>query len=306
MDWIELKLTVAADDFELVGDIVTMAAPYGYYAEDYRDLVNEVKSIANIDLIDEELLGKDASKCVFHIYLSESDSPTEITAFLTERLRAAGVAYELDDLAAKSEDWADGWKKYFKTTPVGERLLIKPSWEREPEDKDGREMIILDPGAAFGTGTHETTRLCLEALEKIVKKGDKTLDIGCGSGILSVASVKLGASTAVGVDIDPLAVKAARDNADKNGCPEPIVTVIEGDLTDKVEGRYDLVLANIAADAVIALTPGIRRFMNEGAYYLASGIIDSRVDEVKKVLADNGFDIVKTDTMGVWTCFTVR
>ncbi|MBQ6903421.1 MAG: 50S ribosomal protein L11 methyltransferase, partial [Lachnospiraceae bacterium] len=165
-----------------------------------------------------------------------------------------------------------------------------------------RKVLNLEPGVAFGTGTHETTRLCLEALEQRLRPGDKMLDVGCGSGILSVAGMLLGASSANGVDIDRLAVKVAKENGRLNGFTEPAFTMLHGNLTDRINGKYQIVTANIVADAIIMLTPSVIEFLDDGAAYIVSGIIDTREDEVKECLLRNGFTIVDRRTESGWVC----
>ena len=167
-------------------------------------------------------------------------------------------------------------------------------------------MLSIDPGMAFGTGGHDTTRLVLEALEDAVSPGAQLLDVGCGSGILSIAALLLGAEKAVGVDIDPLAVKTARENGELNGFTPPVLTILHGDLVDKVEGRYDVVAANIVADAIIALSPSIPRFLKPGGVYIASGIIDTREAEVLSALASCGFAVETRREHGGWLCLTLR
>ena len=206
MDWTEVTISVNAKDVDKAGDIANMVVPYGIYIEDYSNLEEEAWEIAHIDLIDEDLLQKDRSKALIHIYISPEESPAEAVAFLRERYTAEGIESEISLDSCVEEDWINNWKQYFKPIPVGEKLLIRPTWE-EVQDSSGRIVLDLDPGLAFGTGTHETTRLCMELLEKYVQPGMDVLDVGCGSGILSVAALLLGAEKAVGVDIDELAVK---------------------------------------------------------------------------------------------------
>lgn len=305
MDWTEIKIKIPAEFVDRAGDIAGMAAPYGIYIEDYRFLEREAFEIARIDLIDDELLRKDREVGIVHIYISPEENPEEAMQFLSERLNSEGIGFELLQSVCRDEDWENNWKAYFKPVAVGERLLIRPVWEDE-YDARGRVVLNLEPGAAFGTGTHETTRLCLEALEGYVTEGTRTLDIGCGSGILSVAALLLGAKEATGVDIDKTAVRAAAENGALNGFAAPRYTVLHGDLTNKVQGKYDLILANIVADAIIALSADVRRFMNEGAVYIVSGIIDPRENEVREALLENGFEIVNRREEGGWLCFEAK
>ena len=167
-------------------------------------------------------------------------------------------------------------------------------------------MLTLEPGVAFGTGTHETTRLCMESLEKHVFAGCEMLDVGCGSGILSVAGMLLGAGSVTGVDIDRLAVKVAVENGKMNGFSAPEFNMLHGDLTDKISGKYDVVTANIVADAIIKLTPAIKAFLKEGAVYIVSGIIDTRENDVLPVLEENGFTVTERRTEAGWVCLTCK
>jgi len=188
---------------------------------------------------------------------------------------------------------------------VGERLLIQPAWQ-PAADPGNRAVLLLEPGLAFGSGSHATTRLCMEALERHITPGCVVLDIGCGSGILSVATVLLGAGTALGVDIDPMAVQNARENADRNGMGERQACFVQGDLARDITGRYDVIVSNIVADAIIALAPCVRGFLREGGVWISAGIIDTRAAEVLDVLAREGFVVAEQQEQEGWACITAR
>ena len=305
MDWTEIKITVNADDVDRAGDIAHMAVPYGIYIEDYRTLEEEAWQIARIDLIDEDLLAKDRTKGIVHIYISPEENPAEAVSFLSERLTAEGIAHELDEAVCKNADWENNWKKYFKPMPVGKRLLIRPIWEQEFDAGD-RAVIHLEPGLAFGSGTHDTTRLCLESIENYAEKGKTMLDIGCGSGILSVAGLLLGADSAVGVDIDALAVKTAKENGETNGFSEPQFTVLQGSMTDKVSGKFDIIAANIVADIIVMLCENVKNYMNPDAVFITSGIIVPREDDVVAAFEKNGLEIIARHESGGWLCFETK
>ena len=305
MDWTEIKITVNADDVDRAGDIAQMVVPYGIYIEDYRNLEQEAWEIARIDLIDEDLLAKDRTKGVVHIYISPEENPAEAVSFLTERLTAEGISNEIDESVCKNADWENNWKKYFKPMPVGEKLLIRPIWEQE-YDAGERAVLHLEPGLAFGSGTHDTTRLCLETLEKYAAPGKSVLDIGCGSGILSVACLLLGADSALGVDIDALAVKTAKENGKTNGFSEPRFTVLQGSTTDKVTGKYDIIAANIVADIIINLCKDVKNYMNPDAVFITSGIIEPREDDVLRAFGENGLEVIARHESGGWLCFEAR
>ncbi len=303
--WTEVCITVPQADTDRAADIANMLIPYGLYIEDYSDLEWGAREIAHIDLIDEDLLAKDRTRSLIHLYLSPEDNPAEALAFLGERLTAAGIDHEVVTNAVHTEDWANNWKQYFKPLPVGEKLLICPTWETIPEGNT-RTVLPIDPGMAFGTGSHETTRLVLEAIEKTLTADTTVLDVGCGSGILSIAAILLGAKSALAVDIDPLAVKTAIENGERSGLSEPQYTVVEGDLVDKVSGQFDLVVANIVADAIIMLSPAVKPFVKDGGTYIVSGIIDTREAEVVAALAACGFIIETRYEDRGWLCFVCK
>lgn len=301
--WTEIKVSVLSKDIDRASDIANIVVPYGIYIEDYRNLEQEIEDIAHIDLIDEELLQKDKKTAAVHIYLEPGVSPKEAVAFLGERYSAEGIEHSIELLDCAEEDWRNNWKKYFNPIPVGEKLLIRPSW-RDDYNPGNRKVLNIDPGLAFGTGGHETTRLCLEMCEKYLKDGDKVLDVGCGSGILGIAALLMGAGSAVGVDIDETAVRTARENAALNGV-ENRFSAVCGSFTDKVEGKYDIVLANIVADAIMFLSEGIEKFMKQDAVYIMSGIIDTRADEVKKSVS-RYFEIIEEHIDNGWACFAAK
>lgn len=303
MDWTEIIAEVDACDVELAENIAVMTVPYGIYTEDYSSLEEEVLEIAKIDLIDEDLLAKNRETAKIHIYISPEDNPAEATAFLEERFRAENIHFKILTDKCDVEGCLDNWKKYFYPIEIGEKLLIRPVW-RDDYDPKGRTVLHLEPGIAFGTGTHETTRLCLEALEKHIYDGASVLDVGCGSGILAVASLLLGAKSAIGIDIDELAVKASIENAERNSVADRY-TAIHGNLADEVTGTYDIITANIVADAIIMLSGDIEKHMNKDTIYIMSGIIDSRLDDVL-VKLPKSLEIIETRTEKGWYCLSAK
>lgn len=303
MDWTEISVEVKTKDIDSAAAIANMTVPYGIYIEDYSGLEEEVMEIAHGDLIDEELLQKDRDVAKIHIYIDPEDNIGEAVQFLTERLTAAAIDYQIDQSSVKEDDWLNNWRRFFKPMPIGDRLLINPSWYTDTDPK-GRAVLNIDPGLAFGTGKHETTRLCLETLERYIKGGEKVLDVGCGSGILGIAAVLLGAQSAFGVDIDTTAVKTANENAALNHVDKRFYA-IAGDLVDKVQGKYDIIVANIVADAIIALSASVKAFMKPDSVYIVSGIIDTRADDIKNAIAGH-FDIMEEITMGGWYCFVLK
>ncbi len=303
MDWTEIIVEVDASRLEEAESIANMTVPYGIYIEDYSMLEEEVMQIAHIDLIDEDLLKKDRTKGLIHIYISPEENPNEAVSFLRERLTAENIGFNIVSGACDVESCLENWKKYFYPINVGKRLLIRPVW-RDDYDPQGRIVLDLEPGLAFGTGTHETTRLCLEALEKYTPKGARMLDVGCGSGILSVAALLLGADSATGIDIDELAVKASIENAQRNGVAGRY-TGIHGNLAEKAEGTYDIITANIVADAIIMLSGDIEKFMDKNTVYIMSGIIDTREQDVLDRLPEDLEIIERFEEKG-WICLAAR
>lgn len=303
MEWTEIIISLDRDNLETAEAIAHMLVPYGFYIEDYASMIEEVMEIAHIDLIDEELLKKDKNKALIHVYISPEENPAESVAFLRERFSEEGIKNEIETTGCDEMDWRNNWKQFFFPIPVGEKLLIRPTW-RDEYDAGERKVINIDPGMAFGTGNHETTRLCLSCLEKFVKKGDTVLDVGCGSGILSIASILLGAERAFGVDIDPTAVRTADENAEVNNVTDKC-EFVAGNLTDKVSGTYNVVVANIVADAIIMLSKDVRKFMNPESVYIMSGIIDSRKDEVLSAI-NKDFEVINIFEEAGWVCIAAK
>lgn len=298
MEWTDIRLTVAKADAEQAEAAATMIAEGGIYIEDYSDIEEQVEQIAHVDLIEQELLDKPRDIVIIHMYLEPSAQPAETLALIAARMEAAGIAYTVETEGVEQEDWQNGWRKYYHPMDVGERLAIVPSWQ---EYETGRTKLVLDPGLAFGTGGHETTYLCLEALDRLVRGGERVLDIGTGSGILAIAALKLGAAAAEGVDIDPVAVRTAGENAALNGVSGRL-KVLVGDLSDQASGTYQIVTANIVANAIISLAPAVPGLLAEGGVFIASGIIDTRRDEVAAALQAAGLAVRELHEKRGWVC----
>ena len=302
MEWTDIRLTVSKADAEAAEAVATMIAEGGIYIEDYSDIEEQVEQIAHVDLIEQELLDKPRDTVIIHMYLEPGDSPVETLALIAARMEAAGIPYTSETEGVEQEDWRNGWRKYYHPMDVGQRLAVVPSWQ---DYETSRVKLILDPGLAFGTGGHETTNLCLEVLDERVRGGERVLDIGTGSGILAIAALKLGAAVAEGVDIDPVAVRTAGENAALNGVADKL-TVLVGDLSDKASGRYDIITANIVANAIMALAPAVPGLMADDAVFIASGIIDSRKDEVIAALEAAGLAVLEVKEKRGWECIVCK
>ncbi len=296
MQWTDIKTIVPAKYAETAEDIASGISGGGIYIEDYRDLEQQVQEIAHIDLIDEDLLNKDRSTVIVHLYIAPDENPAEIVELMKDRLARTETPYEMQLVGVEQEDWETGWKAYYHPMTIGNRLAIVPSWEDFDTD---RIKITLDPGMAFGTGTHETTALCLSVLDDIVKGGERVLDIGTGSGILAIAALKLGASKAEGVDIDPMCVRTAGENAALNGVEDNFKVLI-GDLSDKASGTYDIICANIVANAIKMLVPHVPALMKPDGIFMASGIIDTRKDEVVAAIEATGLRVAEVKEDNGW------
>lgn len=303
--WTEIAITVSTADIEKAGNIANMVVPYGIYIEDYSALEKETLEIAHIDLIEQSLLEKDRTKGIIHVYVNPHENPLEAVSFIKERLESEEISFEITIADCRTEDWVNNWKQYFHPMPIGNKLLIRPTWE-DQYDPQGRTILHIEPGLAFGTGSHPTTKLCLETLENYINENSTVLDIGCGSGILSIASLLLGAKSAFGVDIDKLAVKTALENAKENGFEPPVFNAVNGNLSDKVTGKYNVIVANIVADIIMDFNKEVGNFLDKDGVYITGGIIDSRKDEVIYSFEQNGFEIIENFEEKGWNVFVCK
>ena len=274
MEWTDIRLTVAKSDADNAEAVATMIAEGGIYIEDYSDIEQQVAEIAHVDLIEQELLDKPRDRVIIHMYLEPGASPVETLALISARMEAAGIAYTVETEGVEQEDWQNGWRKYYHPLEIGKRLAVVPSWQEYDTD---RVKLVLDPGLAFGTG----------------------------SGILAIAALKLGAAVAEGVDIDPVAVRTAGENAALNGVQDQL-TVLVGDLSDKASGQYNIITANIVANAILSLAPAVPGLMADGAAFIASGIIDTRKDEVIAGLEQAGLAVVEVKEKRGWECIVCK
>lgn len=303
MDWTEISVTVDSAKTDEAAAIANMVVPYGIYIEDYSCLEADALEITHDVFIEQELLEKDRTKSIIHMYIAKEENAREAVAYLAERFNAVGIEHEILSCFVDDADWNENWKKYFKAFTVGERLAVCPSWE-EFDNAENRTVISLDPAAAFGTGAHATTSMCLSVLERKVTPETRVLDIGTGSGILAIAAALLGAEKGVGVDIDEQSVKTAKENAERNNVSENIEFFV-GDLADKVSGKYDIVCANIVADVIMRLFQNVGLFMEDNAILIISGIIDMRSSEVEESALTHGFKIIESHEKEEWRAYVL-
>ncbi len=304
MNWTEISIKISSKDIDIASSIANECVPYGIYIEDYSDLIEQSWEIAHVDLIEQDLLDKNRNEAVVHLYISEEDNAYEAINFISEQLKFANVDFEILEDNVDDTNWLDGWKKYFKPIEIGDKLVVCPSWEEYNNDNN-KTIISIDPGAAFGTGTHATTSLCLGILEKHVNSESTVLDIGCGSGILGISSVLLGAKYSDGVDIDSQAVKTANENAEINSVADK-TNFFVGDLLDKIKSKYNVICANIVADVIIELLENVHLFLEEDGILITSGIIDSRENDVLDAFNKFGYKILESYKKDNWRAFVCR
>ena len=288
-EWTQVKVTVKLERLDDLVAIMSMVSN-NLQIEDYSDI--DLKTCYG-DLIDESILNADKTIASVSVYLPAERSVTECIAFLKERFADADLAdAKIELVGVNEEDWANSWKAYYKPIKIGERLVIVPAWEKYTP-AEGELIVRMDPGMAFGTGTHETTRLVIKLLEAYTKEGCRMLDVGTGSGILAICASKLGAGECRAYDIDPMAVRVANENIKDSGLTN--ITCEVSDLLRQVDKSrpYDLICANIVADIIIRMTPDVGELMHKDTVLLASGIIMERSQDVVECFEKHGFRIVE-------------
>jgi ribosomal protein L11 methyltransferase len=297
------KLTATGKTEELDGIVAVMSMlDNGLMIEDYSDF-----SFSGMygELVDESILNADKNTVRVSLFVPEEKNLLEYTSFLEERFSALKLSATLSFEGMCEDDWAESWKRYYKPIPLG-KVTIVPAWEKY-DAKPGEVIIKMDPGMAFGTGTHETTRLVMKIMQDEIVGGEKFLDVGTGSGILSICASKLGAKTCNAYDIDPVAVKVAEENARADGCDN--ITVGVSDLlrgVDLSRGKYNFCVANIVADIIIRMMPDIKDYLTDDAPLILSGIISMRKDEVVESVIQNGYKIVREEKENDWVALLVK
>ena len=302
MKWIQLKVTCPIERLDQVTAVMSML-DNGLMIEDYSDIEESGFNAVYGELIDEELLNADRTKAAVSIYIPEVKNHNEYVLFIKERFMTLSVPYEYELIGIDEEDWANSWKQYYKPIRIGNKIMIVPEWE-DYHAEDNDVIILMDPGMAFGTGTHETTRLCALLIERYMKAGSRVFDVGTGSGILAVTASKLGAESVFACDIDPAAIKVARENIILNKVDNVICEV--SDLLNNVQGLYDFISANIVADIIIRMAPDVGKYIKTGGIVITSGIINTQADEIRSIMESYGFTVIDTVTENDWVAYAFK
>lgn len=307
--WIEIRVITKSEALEPVSGIFYGLDCKGVAIEDPNDILEREQGPLTWDFADINVLEHKGEVAVVEAYFSEEDNIEEVLEYVNGKMRElkemgidTGLA-KVESEKMHEEDWANNWKKYYKPTKIGERIVVKPIWE-EYDAKENELVLELDPGMAFGTGTHETTRMCIQALDKYVKEDSTIFDVGCGSGILAIAAAKLGAKKAIGVDLDPVAVESANENVGLNNLNN--IEILYGNLVEVIDGKADIVVANIIAEVICILTEDVKRVLKKDGYFITSGIIHDRVDMVTKKLEEVGFEVLEINKDGEWNCIVAK
>ncbi len=304
MNWTEVQVKIGIELEDVVSDILYDAGAAGLSIEDPRDIVELTQSRDDWDFVDAGLIKIEKDKLIIKAYFPESEELENIIEGLKHSLKNHPLLTEIEDkitfTLVNDNDWAESWKAYYKPFKIGEKIMIKPSWE-EIEIEEGNIVIELDPGMAFGTGTHETTWMCTEALEKYMKASDTVYDIGCGSGILSIVAAKLGAKKVVGVDLDPVCISTSIENVLMNNVDD-IVEIRQGDLFQVLDGPSDIIVSNIIAEIIAKMAGDLKTYLKNDGIFIASGIILEKIALVENALISNGFTILDTIKKNEWAC----
>ena len=321
MEWLEVTIKTISPAIDLLGARLTAIGYDSFIIDDSEDFSEFLKDNTQYwDYVDEELAQKMQNVSQIRLYIPhDAQAPEQIAQLKSELevFRAQNPDTDLGSLEVslqnlQEEDWEESWKQYYQPIPIGEKLLIVPQW-LSPENPEHRIPVVLDPGMIFGTGAHASTQMCLRALEQTIHGGERVIDLGSGSGILSIAALLLGAQEATGVDIDPKAEDIARENAALNGLTAPKFRAVTGNVIgDKAmmeslsQGGYDVVLANIVADVIIPLSAVVPHFLRPDGVFICSGILNTRLPEVERAIEAAGLTITQREMQEDWCCLTAR
>lgn len=307
--WNEIKIILNPEDLEYIQGVLYTMDVKGVSIEDPQDILGREQGPLTWDFADINIFEQGRDKAVVKAYFNidtEVETVMEEIRQKVEEAKGFGVPFGDVEILSKEvneADWANEWKKYYKPIKVGERFVIKPLWE-EYTAKEGEIILHMDPGMAFGTGTHETTRMCLEAVEDYMRADTTVFDIGTGSGILAIGASKLGAKEVVGVDLDIVAVDSAKENVGHNALDN--VSILHGNLMDVVEGQADIIVANIIAEIILVLLPDVKLKLKDQGVFISSGIIREKEAMVKEALAKEGFSVLETRHQGEWVCIVAE
>ena len=314
MQWIEVTIKTTSAAIDLVCDRLTVLGFDSFIIDDQQDFERFLEENHQYwDYVDEDLEQKMQGLSQIRLYLEDSAAAPEQISTLRDDLAVLRRDYPAVDFGSlevalanvRDEDWENNWKQYYKPLAIGEKLLVVPEW-LNPENPENRVVVLLDPGMIFGTGAHASTQMCMRELERAIQGGEQVLDLGSGSGILSITAVLLGAAHATGVDIDPKAEDIARENAAINQIFSDRFTAVTGDvigdraMMESLKGHYDVVLANIVADVIIPLSRVVPEFLQEDSIFICSGILNTRLDEVLAALEKNGLQILSSEQQEDW------
>ena len=316
MKWTKLTLSTMAEAVDLVSDMLSELGIEGIEIIDNVPITEQEKKAMFIDILPE--LNTDDKTALVSFYLEEDENIQNTLDKIHDGLKELSAFTDIgtgniEISETEDTDWINNWKAYFKPFRIDETIVIKPTWEKLDEVKATDLIIEIDPGTAFGTGSHETTKLCILGIKKYIKAGIRLLDVGCGSGILSIIGAKLGAAEVTGTDIDPNAVKAAYENAEVNRIGSDVLTILNGDIItdDELQTEtgfecYDMAVANILADIIIPLSAEIGRHIKHGGIFISSGIINTKKEAVKEAILTNGFKILEINEMGDWVSIVAQ
>lgn len=303
MEWVEVMVKTSHENEDLVSFILYEYGATGLEIKDPRDIDYFQQNKDKWDFIDDDILNYDYDGVIIKAYFSEYSKVKEIIKKIEARILKDDLGEVLTS-KVDEKDWAENWKIHYKTEHITQNLVIKPSWETYSQ-KENEIVIELDPGMAFGTGSHETTIMCARALEEYVDSTKNIFDIGCGSGILSIIAAKLGAKRVLAIDLDPMCVKVTRENVEKNNVSDKVETKT-GNLFELVEGKADIIVANIIAEIIVGMVPNIKNYLNKDGVFIASGIIESKLPIVQKALQDNGYTTIEILQINGWVAVITK
>ena len=305
MKWTQIKVSGNIKNKDDICAVMTMV-DQGLMIEDYSDVTDGLNAMYG-ELLDESIINADKEKVSVSVFISEEKNYAEAVTFLRDRFSLLGLDVNVEVIGVDEADWADAWKQYYKPVKCGKNIVIVPLWEKY-DAKETDVVIKMDPGMAFGTGTHETTRLCLAMMEKHMTKDMTVLDMGTGSGILAIYAAKLGAEKIDAYDIDPVAVRVAKDNFEENEVSDKIFCDVSDLMqnADKTREKYDFVCANIVADIVIRLSECMGDYVKLGGLCAVSGIIETQAERVKKAVTEKGFVLIDESKENDWCAFVFK